>query len=449
MHFMERYAYTDESGNSGIKLFDSGQDIFWTGTLISFAEMDSKYRTFHQELLSTVGDSELHGSKLGFSGIDKIASRLTWFIREKRLQFSFGRLDKHFLAAAKLFDLAFDSGNNPAMPTHAYGIQQLRLMTQMHFVQLLRPEDVREFWDLFQKQDAVRFGVLLGRILPRVAEVDFDTRTAEILTDVLSWGTAHPREILDKFSPLDAPNYVAFTGLFGHLHRMYQESGDTIASFVHDEQNQFTSFFETGYRVLSQFAGKDHPLAYLADWEKLPSFQCALLTKSSSQSFGLQLVDICLWLFKRVTDNGDRPQGACRMLFESLLERSWIKRFDFPYLVRQVKEGMQFVEELPLTLEDLERAQDIGKQFEANRQLRLAAVARNATNCSSLQFRRHTDRRLLCRFRELCDSATMQSDLGVSLRPLDETRGDLVSSLQARRILCNIIAVPRSPLLGE
>lgn len=369
---MERYAYTDESGNSGIKLFDSGQDIFWTGTLIAFAEMDSKYRTFHRELLTEVGDTELHGSKLGFTGIEKIASRLAWFIREKKLQFSFGRLDKGFLAAAKLFDLAFDSGNNPAMPNHTYGIQQLRLLTQMHFVQLLAEEDLREFWDLFQKQDAVRFGVLLGKILPRIAEVDFDRRTSQILTDVLTWGSAHPKEILDKFSALDSPNYVAFTGLFGHLHQMYQESGDTVASFVHDEQNQFSSFFETGYRILSQFAGKSHPLAYLADWEKLPSFQCALVTKSSSESFGLQLVDICLWLFKRVIDNGDRPQGACWTLFESLVERSWIKRFDFPHLVRQVREGAQFVEKLPLTTKDLDRGQDILKQFETNRQLRLA-----------------------------------------------------------------------------
>jgi hypothetical protein len=373
MPSMERYAYTDESGNSGIKLFDSGQDVFWTGTLISFAEMDSKYRTFHMELLTAVADRELHGSKLGFSGIEKIASRLAWFIREKNLKFSFGRLDKGFLAAAKLFDLAFDSGNNPGMPTHTYGIQQLRLLTQMHFVQLLAEEDLREFWDLFQKQDAVRFGVLLERILPRVAEVDFDQRTSEILTDVLTWGSAHPSEILDKFSPLDSPNYVAFTGLFGHLHRMYQESGDSIAAFVHDEQNQFSSFFETGYKTLSQFAGKNHPLAYLADWEKLPSFQCALVTKSSSESLGLQLVDICLWLFKRVLDDGDRPHGACRTLFESLVERSWIKRFDFSNLVRQVREGTQFVENLPLTPNELERGQELLKQFESNRQFRLAA----------------------------------------------------------------------------
>src|SRR5271163_955103 len=123
---MKRFAYTDESGNSGLKLFDSGQDTFWTGTLIAFADIDEKYRNFHRELLTTTGATELHGAGLGFGGIEKIAPRLAWFIREKKIHFFFGRVHKPYLAASKLFDLAFDSGANPAMPTHAYGIQQLR-----------------------------------------------------------------------------------------------------------------------------------------------------------------------------------------------------------------------------------------------------------------------------------------------------------------------------------
>ena len=35
-------AYADESGNSGLKLFGDQQDTFWTGTLVSFADVDRK-----------------------------------------------------------------------------------------------------------------------------------------------------------------------------------------------------------------------------------------------------------------------------------------------------------------------------------------------------------------------------------------------------------------------
>ncbi len=82
---MKRFAFTDESGNSGLKLFDNGQDSFWTGTLIAYADVDSRYLRFHKELLAITEKQELHGAELGFGGIEKIASRLSVLIREKNL----------------------------------------------------------------------------------------------------------------------------------------------------------------------------------------------------------------------------------------------------------------------------------------------------------------------------------------------------------------------------
>jgi hypothetical protein len=131
---------------------------------------------------------------LGFGGIEKIASRLNWFIREKKLQFSFGRIHKPFLAASKLFDLAFDSGTNPAMPPQAYGVRQLRLLNLMHFIQLLNINDLKEFWALFEAQDAPRFRVLLGTLAGRVKLAPYDQRTLQILSEVLNWGSANLAE---------------------------------------------------------------------------------------------------------------------------------------------------------------------------------------------------------------------------------------------------------------
>ncbi len=80
---MRCFAYADESGNSGLRLFGDKQDTFWTGTLIGFSDLDTKYGTFHQELLVLSGKEELHGNELGFGRIEKIAGRLAAFIREK------------------------------------------------------------------------------------------------------------------------------------------------------------------------------------------------------------------------------------------------------------------------------------------------------------------------------------------------------------------------------
>jgi hypothetical protein len=146
---MKRYAYTDETGHSGLKLFDSGQDTFWTGTLISYADMDTQYMSDYQKLLSLAGVKELHGNELGFGGIEKIAARVTLFIKKRGIEFAFSRVHKHHLAATKLFDLVFDSGSNPAVPPQAYGIQQLRYISTLHFIQLLEEDELREFWEIF------------------------------------------------------------------------------------------------------------------------------------------------------------------------------------------------------------------------------------------------------------------------------------------------------------
>lgn len=248
---MNCYAYVDESGNSGLKLFGDQQDTFWTGTVISFADLDKKYDNFHRELLATVEKGELHGNELGFGRIEKIAGRLAWFIREKKLRFSFVRIFKPYLATTKLFDLAFDSGANPAVPPQAYAVQQLRFINLLHFAQLLTTEDLNEFWELFQAQDAERFGRLLSELRERVKFAPYDQRSMQILTESLDWASQHPEKVLDPFGEGDSPNFVAFTALFDHLHQFHKETGHTIRRFVHDEQDQFVPHFQRAFEFLT------------------------------------------------------------------------------------------------------------------------------------------------------------------------------------------------------
>ena len=368
---MKCFSYTDESGNSGQNLFDLEQETFWTGTLITFADADTKYRTVQRELLSAVNMAELHGAELGFGRIEKIAERLLAFILEKKLRFSFVRVHKPHLAAMKMFDLVFDSGNNPAVPNLAYGVRQLRLVNLMHFEQLLAQEDLKEFWSLFQAQNAGRFGVLLSKIRVRASVAPYDSRTLQRLSDVLKWASDHPEAVLDPFGESDSPNFVAFTALFQHLHSFHEAEGHVIGCFVHDEQDQFVPSFTRAFEFLTKFKGEMEPMSMITDIAPIASFECLLEVRSSASSFGLQLVDVCMWLVMRVVERGDQPRGACAKLFQCLVERSWISEYDFRTLVRQVQEGAKHVENLPLTPEDLERGKAIREQLEEARRQRM------------------------------------------------------------------------------
>ena len=60
-------AYTDESGNTGNNLFDKQQPFFWTGSLISEADLNLSGAEVHKECLALAGVAELHGNELGLA----------------------------------------------------------------------------------------------------------------------------------------------------------------------------------------------------------------------------------------------------------------------------------------------------------------------------------------------------------------------------------------------
>ena len=69
------YGWTDESGNSGLNLFDQGQPMFWSGTLLSSDNLGS-ITSPHSEWLQMVGDKELHGQSLSFEKLNSIADSI-------------------------------------------------------------------------------------------------------------------------------------------------------------------------------------------------------------------------------------------------------------------------------------------------------------------------------------------------------------------------------------
>lgn len=371
---MKCFAYADESGNSGLRLFGDKQDTFWTCTLIAFSDLDTKYATFHRELVAFSGKDELHGNELGFGRIEKIAGRLAAFIREKKFRFSFVRVHKPYLAATKMFDLTFDAGVNPAVPPHTYAVRQLRLLNLLHFSQLLTTDDLNEFWSLFEAQSASRFAKLLADVRNRVKDTPYDKRSIQILTESLDWGSQHPEEVLDPFGERDSPNFVAFTALFDNLHSFHKQTGHTIGSFVHDEQDQFVPKFIEAFNLISKFhSDESGPLSIASDISSVATFECNLDIRSSADSFGLQIVDVCLWLAKRVLERNDVPRGHCATLWKCLVERSYIKEYDFKMLVREVEAGANLLEQRTPTPEQIANAKRTLAQIEDARKNRLTA----------------------------------------------------------------------------
>jgi hypothetical protein len=114
------------------------------------------------------------------------------------------------------------------------------------------------------------------------------------------------------------------------------------------------------------------PLSLASDLSPIATFDCDLNIRSSADSFGLQIVDVCLWLAKRVLEQNDVPRGQCATLWNCLIERSYIKEHGFEMLVREINAGANLVEQRPLTADQIADAKQTLAQIEEARKKRLA-----------------------------------------------------------------------------
>src|SRR5262245_32142080 len=111
-------AYTDESGHTGLHLFDPSQPWFWTGTLISPFPVQERAETFSR-LLTSAGERVLHAKDLGLSKVEPIAAPLREFLEEIQARFIFTVIEKRHVASGKLADTVLDSTMNQAVsPVH-------------------------------------------------------------------------------------------------------------------------------------------------------------------------------------------------------------------------------------------------------------------------------------------------------------------------------------------
>ena len=109
MHF-----YVDESGHTGLNLFDAEQPLLYYGCLSSHLSLDHEAVDRLEHMRAKVGASRLHANQLGNGGLAVIAQDLADLQRSFGLRFSVYRVAKPDHAIICFFDQVFDSAMNPA-----------------------------------------------------------------------------------------------------------------------------------------------------------------------------------------------------------------------------------------------------------------------------------------------------------------------------------------------
>ncbi len=200
-------AFTDETGNSGLNLFDHNQPFFWTGTLLSPIDWDSLPPAIHEACLNRAGCEELHGNHLGLAGVERIAGRLITLLQRYKAHFLFTLIEKQHFVSMKFADVVLESGLNKAVSNFHYGLRFNRLYLAHIIGALLDSDDREEFWNhVYPSGDVGGFCRILRRLEGRIHSNIADRRTRQLLLDAIAWDLLHPELLLEGTrSALDSP----------------------------------------------------------------------------------------------------------------------------------------------------------------------------------------------------------------------------------------------------
>ncbi|MDE0243935.1 MAG: DUF3800 domain-containing protein [Gammaproteobacteria bacterium] len=323
------FFHIDESGNTGMNLFDKNQERLSYGVLSSSLNVDLLGKGVHRSMTRRLGLPVLHANEMGVGGMVKIADQLRALQKKFRFSFDYYYIDKPTYALVLLFDAVFDAGLNKAVKWDLYWTPMR--FAAIHFLaQLVDEELLKEAWTLcITKKGKVkpeRIVDLLGDLKARTIRSDLQPRVKELFSDAFEFGIRNPLAldfgIFDK--KLVSPNAVGYQFVVRAIARRSRKrkwKGRT--SIKIDRQQQFNNAqIQTHYNLARIAEGLEkaggavreaysfNPLYRDLDAKDVHLKELPIETPtvdSSEHSIGLQIVDLYLWITNRITNGHVLP----------------------------------------------------------------------------------------------------------------------------------------------
>jgi Protein of unknown function (DUF3800) len=373
------YAYVDESGNTGNRIFDPDQPLFITAAMMTKTNFDVIRKGDLAAIARKVGGQALHANELGVARVETVADDLLRIVKQADARFFVSRVEKLYLAAAKVYDTYFDAGENLAVPWQAYWVRPLRLALMFKLSSFVITEEIAmTVWDCMTAPNAQKskafFLQAAEAMLARASNLP-DARSRQLVTEALEWALENPENfsthIRDKINRnTHSPNFVAFTNLIDGLGMASKAWKSPVREIVHDEQSQFERTLRQWHAVFSRpdlakvepwyWPGENEPLTL----SKAPGSKFRMAREEASP--GLQVVDVVLWLFKRVvTDKDIGPRGA--RLLNRVFQRGSQNDLSFVGVGAAVEQKLDEIMDTPLTEQQITDGARLMAKSEENR----------------------------------------------------------------------------------
>ena len=367
------FYFIDESGNTGLHLFDPNQPILYYGVLGCRSNLDLTAEPLLKELRASLGVERIHANQLGVARLTGIAERLTRFSKKNDLRFSLFKVAKRDHAIMSFFDQVFDAGMNDAVPWAHYWTP-LRYILLFQVEHLFDEELAKEAWAARREQNPARCATKLKELCLKLLErVDHlpDARSRELISGALKWAAANPEKISYGVGNYDSelqisPNLVGFQQVLAGISQQSAAMDRAVRRITVDQQTEFNGAqaeLADIYKRLRGHSQEMGPGMPKADFSNMPEVPPTFLP--GDKSAGLELVDVTLWIAKRLLEERD-TSDELRTLLWAQAKRGGADEVSFAGLDKRWRHLVQLpdpVEPLPTELvEFIERQEAERKQ---------------------------------------------------------------------------------------
>lgn len=323
------YFYVDESGHSGPNLFDPDQPTLYYGLLYSRMNVDVVAAASIKKICHDLGEPRVHASELGNGGLAPLAPNLKKLAKTMDLRFDIYRVNKPDHAIISFYDQLFDAGINKAVTWSSYWTP-LRYVALLKLASLFDEPLARLAWEARIDSNDLRSHAKVREVcevlLSRIDRLP-DARSRQILGDGLRWGASNFVELgynaKGKANQLSVmPNIIGFQSVLHGIASRIRKTGLKTTKLVVDQQSQFNG----AQRALSDlYAAARH-----VDWTTGPGLpqmnlrgmpNVPMEVKSGTTSAGLQLVDVYLWIFRRLIE-GKELAPELLLLIKPMLHKT-------------------------------------------------------------------------------------------------------------------------------
>ena len=312
------FFYVDEGGNTGLNLFDSVQPALYYGVISSSANLDVVAKSAVEQMRSMLGVERIHAKELGNDKLSLIAKHVAEVQRKFCLGFDFYTVVKADHAVMCFFDQVFDSGMNDAVRWSNYWTP-LRFRLLLNLAMLFDEELAKKAWDArIEGNDGIANRLLIEvcqELISRLPEVEDEG--ARCIHDALLWAIKNPDSIgynvstsnlpkKEKKGPAQqiSPNIIGFQFVMKGIASRLETAKREASRIVVDQQGEFNGAQQTLAEFFKAASGVQFisgPEMPTINFDSMPSIPIEFLPGHAS--VGLELVDVMLWVHRRLAEN--------------------------------------------------------------------------------------------------------------------------------------------------